>query len=81
MYKPGKTNIEADDLSRIDWDQEHTSNVVTVILNTIVDGCSPLAEICGHTMTVVSGFLVASGIMRLETEEAMPKQIDRHRLG
>ena len=75
MYKPGKTNIEADALSRINCNWELTSEVVRVILNTAMDGHGPLAKICAHTMTVVPSFLVASGITRLKTEEAMQKEM------
>ena len=72
LYKSRKTNIEADSLSWIDWDWELTSEVVRVILNTTMDGCSPLAKICAHTIMVVPNFLAASGIGWLGTEEAMP---------
>ena len=75
LYKSGKTNIEADALLQINWDQELTSRTVRVILNTAMDGCSPLAEICTHTMMLVPTFLVASGLTPLVTEKAMTKQM------
>ena len=71
----GRSTLEADALSRIDWDRELTSEVGSVILNTAMDGCSPLAKICAHTMTVVPSFLLASGNTQLETRGAMPKQM------
>ena len=40
-----------------------------------MDGCSLLAKICAHTETVVPSFQVASGIARLETREALPRQM------
>ena len=45
MYKSGKTNIEVDPLSRIVWDRELTSEAVRVILDTAMEGSSPLVEI------------------------------------
>ena len=80
LYKSGKTNIEAHVLSSIDWDWELTSEVVRVILNTTMDGCSPLAKLCVHTMTVFPSFLVASGTTRLETKGVCQKN-DSCRLG
>ena len=73
LYKSGKTKIEADALSRIDWDWELTSEAMRVILNTTMEGCSPLAKICAHSATIVSSFLVGSGTARQEAEEAVPK--------
>ena len=75
LYKSGKSNTDADALSRIDWDWELTSEVVRVILDTNVDSCSLLAKIYAHTVTVVPSFQAASGIARLETKEALPKQM------
>ena len=75
FYKSGKTNIETDALSRINWDWELTTQVVRMILNTTLAGCSPLAKICAHNTMVLPSFLAASGITQLETEKAMPKQM------
>ena len=61
--------------SRIDWDWELTSEVVRVILDTTMGGSSLLTKICAHTTTVVPSFQVASGIARLETGEALSKQM------
>ena len=61
LYKSEKTNIKGAPLSRINLDWELTSEAVRVILNTTMDGCSPLAKICAHTTTVVPSFLLASG--------------------
>ena len=44
LYKSGKTIIEADALSRIDWDWEFTNKAVRVILDNAMDGCSLLAK-------------------------------------
>ena len=74
LYKSEKTNIERDVLSRIDWDRESMSEV-RVILDTAMEGCSPLAEICAHSTTVVSSFLVGGGTARQEAEGAVPKQM------
>ena len=43
LYKSGKTNIKADALSRIYWDQELMSEALRVILDIAMEGCSPLA--------------------------------------
>ena len=66
LCKSGKTNIEVDALSRTDWDWELTSEVVSIICNTAMEGCSLLAEICAHSMTMISSFLVGKGTARLE---------------
>ena len=73
LYSSGKTTNEADDLSRIDWDQELTSEVVRVILETTMNGCSLLAKTDAHTTTIIPSFLVAIGIASLEAGEAVPK--------
>ena len=71
LYKSVKIIIEAVALSRIDWNWEVMSEMVRVILNTAMEGCSLLAKICAHSMTVVSSFLVGSGTVRQEAEEAV----------
>ena len=75
LHKSGKTSVEADALLKINWDWKLTSEAVTVICNTAMSGCNPLAKICAHTMKLVPSFLVASGIAPLATEKAMPKQM------
>ena len=50
---------------------ELASELVRVILNTAMDGCSPPSEMCAHTMTVIPGFLVASGNTRVKTREVV----------
>ena len=77
----GRLTSRLDALSRIDWDWELTSEVVRVILNTAMEGCSPLAKICTHSMTVVPSFLVGGGTARQETEGAVPKWMTPCRLG
>ena len=72
LYKLGITNIEADALSMIDWKRELTTEAVTVILDNAMDGCSPLAKICAHTMAVIPSFLVTSGNARSDTRQVAP---------
>ena len=74
LYKPGKTYIEVDTFFRTLWDRELMSEVVRLILDTAMKGCSLLAEICAHSTTVVLSFLVGSGTARQEAKEAVPKQ-------
>ena len=75
LYKSGKTNIKVDGLWRINLDWKHTSEVVRVILKSTMDGCSLLPKISPHTMTIIPSFQAASGITRLGTGEALPKQM------
>ena len=50
-----------------------TSEAVRVILDTAMEGCSPLAKICTHSMTIVSSFVVGSSTARQGAGEAVPK--------
>ena len=51
------------------------SKVVRVVLNTAMEGCSLLAEICAHSTTMVPSFLVGGGMARQEAKKAVPKQV------
>ena len=49
QYKVGKKNIEVDALSHINWSNSISSESTQAILNTAIEGMSPLAEIYAHS--------------------------------
>ena len=49
QYKAGKTNIEEDTLSHINWGNSISVESPQAILNTTMEGMSPLVEICAHS--------------------------------
>ena len=54
QYKVGKTNIEADTLSCIDWSNSFSMDSVQTILNAAMEGMIPQAVICAYSTQACS---------------------------